>query len=237
MSSDVARAREFYSAVFGWTAEEPNPDFGGYTNFCRSGENIAGLMSKQMADHPDVWAIYIAVDDATKTVEQAQANGAHVIVEPMAVGDLGTMAVVLDPAGAAIGMWQPGAHRGFGSTEEAGSPSWFELHTNQYVGARDFYSATFGWAIEEVSATDDLRYSVATGEQQIIGIMDSVGHHELPPSWSVYWHTNDCAATLDIVVANGGAVMMAAETTPYGILAVATDPMGANFSLRTPPSN
>lgn len=30
MSSDIERSRAFYSQVFGWTAEDPDPDFGGY---------------------------------------------------------------------------------------------------------------------------------------------------------------------------------------------------------------
>ena len=42
------------------------------------------------------------------------------------------MAVVTDPGGAAIGIWQPGLHKGFGIYDEPGTPSWFELHTRDY---------------------------------------------------------------------------------------------------------
>ena len=37
MTSDPARSREFYTGLFGWTAEPPNPDFGGYFNFAKDG--------------------------------------------------------------------------------------------------------------------------------------------------------------------------------------------------------
>ena len=42
MTSDIAASREFYGAVFGWTAEEPNEELGGYFNFRKDGVRIAG---------------------------------------------------------------------------------------------------------------------------------------------------------------------------------------------------
>ena len=39
------------------------------------------------------------------------------------------MAMVADPGGAAIGVWQPGLHKGFGIWGEPSTPAWFELHT------------------------------------------------------------------------------------------------------------
>ena len=32
MTSDTQRSREFYGELFGWDAEEPNAEFGGYRN-------------------------------------------------------------------------------------------------------------------------------------------------------------------------------------------------------------
>src|SRR5438105_3378787 len=115
MTSDVDRGRSFYSQLFGWTAEEPNPEFGGYFNFSKDGVLLAGCMSSQPGQGaPDAWSVYLATDDAQKTVDAATANGGQVQVPPMAVADLGTMAVVGDAGGASIGVWQPGTHKGFG---------------------------------------------------------------------------------------------------------------------------
>src|SRR5439155_18381493 len=83
--------------------------------------------------------LYLASDDTAKTVDAAVANGGQVHVPPMAVGELGTMAVLGDPGGAAVGVWQPGLHRGFGVVREAGAPSWFELHTRDYEKVVAFY--------------------------------------------------------------------------------------------------
>src|SRR5262249_9897915 len=114
-TSDPDTCRAFYEDLFGWTSESAGDEFGGYINFSKNGVRVAGAMRNDgSSGQPDLWSIYLAVTDAKATVDRAQANGSHVIVPAMDVGDLGTMAVVTDPGGAAIGMWQPGLHRGFG---------------------------------------------------------------------------------------------------------------------------
>lgn len=74
----------------------------------------------------DTWKIYLATDDMAKTVETAQAKGAEVIGPSMAVADLGTQAVLVDPCGAHLGVWQPDTFQGFTVLGEPGTPSWFE---------------------------------------------------------------------------------------------------------------
>ena len=140
MSSDTDRSRAFYSELFGWEAQPPNEQFGGYFNFTKDGVLVAGGMSSQPGQGvPDVWSVYLATDDAGRTLEAVTGHGGQVIVPAMPVGDLGTMAVVTDAGGAAIGMWQPGQHKGFGVLGEPGTPGWFELHTRDYRTSIDFY--------------------------------------------------------------------------------------------------
>src|SRR4051794_1185210 len=115
MTSDVDGSRAFYGDVFGWESEEPNAEHGGYWNFTKDGVRVAGGMASQPGvDVTDIWSIYLASDDARKTAEAATANGGQVIVPAMDVSDLGVMAVLNDPGGAAIGVWQPRIHKGFG---------------------------------------------------------------------------------------------------------------------------
>ena len=66
----------------------------------------------EMGDGPDVWSVYLASDDAAKSVESAVGHGGTVIVPAMQITDIGSMAMVADPGGAAIGIWQPGVHTG-----------------------------------------------------------------------------------------------------------------------------
>lgn len=236
-TSDTDRARSFYGEVLGWEAEDPNPDFGGYFNFTKDGVRVAGCMAAMPGGMPDVWSIYLAVDDAAATVDKAKANGANVFVEPMPVGDLGVMAVMADSGGAAIGMWQPGEHEGFGLVAETGAPSWFELYTRDYEKSLAFYEAVFGWTTESVSDTPEFRYSVmAKGDEQYAGVADAttIFPPEVPAHWTVYFGVDDTDAALEQIVALGGSVVQPAEDTPYGRLAAAADPMGARFRLVAP---
>ena len=114
-SSDPDQSRAFYSELFGWKAEEPNPEFGGYWKFFKDGVQIAGGMRNDgSTGAPDVWSVYLATRRRRRDRRAGDRDGAQVIVPAMPVADLGTMAVVTDPGGAAIGMWQPGLHKGFG---------------------------------------------------------------------------------------------------------------------------
>jgi predicted enzyme related to lactoylglutathione lyase len=56
----------------------------------------------------------------------------------------------------------------------------------------------------------------------------------VPAHWSVYFGVDDADAALARIVDLGGAIVMAAEDTPYGRLATATDPNGAQFKLVAP---
>ena len=75
MSSDMAASRAFYGSLFGWTSEEPAEEFGGYVNFSRDGERIAGLHGDNEIGMPDAWSIYIAVDDAQATSDLPRPPG------------------------------------------------------------------------------------------------------------------------------------------------------------------
>jgi predicted enzyme related to lactoylglutathione lyase len=183
---------------------------------------------------PDVWSVYLATDDARKTVETAEANGAGVIAPAMDVADLGTMAVVTDPGQAAIGIWQPGLHKGFGVFGEPGTPSWFELHTRDYDAVVPFYRDVFRWDTHAMSDTPDFRYTtLGEGDAALAGIMDSTGFlpHSVPSQWAVYFGVEDTDAALAKIDGLGGSTLIPAEDTPYGRLATAADPTGAMFRL------
>ena len=123
LTSDQDGSRVFYGELFGWTVDDPGPDYGGYINFHKDGIPVAGCMTNDGSGGPDVWGVYLATDDAEKTVAAAIANGGEVIVPAMDVMDLGKMAIVADVGHAGIGAWQPGRHRGFGLLAEPGAPS------------------------------------------------------------------------------------------------------------------
>jgi uncharacterized protein len=242
-TSDVEGSRKFYSELFGWTAEAPSPEFGGYFIFTRNGVPVAGGMG-DMGDIKanNAWSIYLASDDIAKTLEVAEAEGAQVISPVMAVADLGSQAILNDPTGAHLGVWQAATFPGFTVLNENGTPGWFELHTRDFDKSVAFYRSTFRWDTQNVGDSDDFRYTVMrnpSGDGELAGIMDAKGFlpEGVPSQWSVYWHVDDAAATVAKVRALGGSVVTDVEDTPYGRLATVKDPAGAESKLRTPPGS
>jgi predicted enzyme related to lactoylglutathione lyase len=234
MSSDIERAKEFYGALFGWSWETAGEEYGGYSNFSKDGEMVAGAMTAMPDGASDVWSVYLRTDDAEATAAAAKAHGGSVMVEPMAVGPLGTMAVLFDAGQAVIGMWQPGEHTGFGRLAEPGAPGWFELSTREYQKSLDFYRDVFSWDLHTVEDTEQMRYTThGKDDQARAGIMDASGFlpEGVPSHWAVYWAVDDTDATLKEIGELGGSTLMPAEDTPYGRLAMAADPMGAVFKL------
>jgi len=235
MTSDTTRARAFYEGVLGWQALEANEEFGGYFMFMNDGVPVAGAMANHSEGAiPDLWSVYLRVDDAEAALSRATQLGGHVMVPAMRVGDLGTMAVIADPVGAGIGIWAPIDFQGFGAVAEPGTPVWFELHTSDYDVAIDYYRDVFDWTTEVMSATPEFRYSVSKhGESSVAGVYDArVDLGDAGCSfWTVYFGVEDVDDALRAVGALGGSVVSPAANTPYGRMATVADPTGTEFRI------
>lgn len=232
-TSDADKSRAFYCELFGWTADDPNEQFGGYFNFRLDGIRVGGAMAG--LDVPDGWAVYLASDDAEKTAGGAAEHGGQVFLPAAQVGDLGTMAVVGDPGGAGIGIWQPGTHKGFGVHQEPGSPGWFELHTREYDACVAFYRDVFHWDTQK-SDTPDFRYTqLKDGEQPLAGIIEACWLPEgTPAQWWIYFAVADADAAEAAITRLGGSIIQPVEDTPFGRLGTAADPTGVQFKLFQP---
>jgi predicted enzyme related to lactoylglutathione lyase len=104
VTTDLAAAKTFYGAVFGWDAEDQGPPGGppAYTEWKLSGNSIGGMMLKpdQMpAEVPPYWGVYFAVADADASVAQAQELGGTVHMGPTDI-EPGRFAMLADPVGA-----------------------------------------------------------------------------------------------------------------------------------------
>jgi predicted enzyme related to lactoylglutathione lyase len=237
----VDKARQFYGELFGWGSEDPDPEFGGYFTFTLRGERVAGCMGDMGPDMKanNTWKPYLATEDNTKTLELVESKGGQITVAGMTVADLGIQGVVTDPGGATFGTWQPLNFQGFTTIGEHGAPSWFELHTRDYRRALDFYRSVFAWETTAVSDSDELRYTIfrsTNGGEDVGGVMDATEWRPegAPDEWSVYWECDDAKASAEKVKSLGGQVQ-GPDDTPYGVLVLCADPMGAPFKLRTAP--
>jgi uncharacterized protein len=239
-SSDPAKAERFYGELFGWKAEHGDEEkYGGYITFSKDDAAVGGCMKNDGSQGtPDGWTVYLAADDATATARTAAEHGGTVHIEPMPIPEVGTMALVADPGGAAVGIWQAGPFAGFERVAEPGTPNWIELHTRSYADVVSFYEDVFGWDTSVMSDTPEFRYTTLGEDREAAaGIMDgTVFPDEAPMMWQIYWGTDDVDATAEKAEQLGGSVLQPAEDTPYGRMATLADPTGAVFKVLTPPT-
>jgi uncharacterized protein len=106
-TQDVAGAESFYNAVFGWTTSDMGDEYGGYKIFNLGEKGVGGLMKMPDPSVPSMWVPYVAVEDVDATVAKAQELGASAIIEGMDVPNVGRIAVLADPLGAAFGIIKP----------------------------------------------------------------------------------------------------------------------------------
>lgn len=66
-------------------------------------------MKSPMPEDPDAWLPYILVDDVEAATKKAASLGGTIVHEVMEVPDMGWFSVIVDPTGAAFGLWQPKA--------------------------------------------------------------------------------------------------------------------------------
>jgi uncharacterized protein len=96
----------FYTSLFGWT---PSPMGEGQVLFTRGEEQVGSAMQMAAgADKPTHWLNYVAVSSLAASTKKAQAAGAELLYGPIAVPSMGSFAVLADPTGAHIALWEGG---------------------------------------------------------------------------------------------------------------------------------
>jgi predicted enzyme related to lactoylglutathione lyase len=237
VSPDDAKAAAFYTDLFGWECPAGGEEFGGYRSCTLNGRSVAGI-TPQMDPGPTAWTIYFNTRDADETAAKTRDLGGQVLFEPMDVGPMGRMAVLMDPTGAVFGVWQPGMHRGAQARDEDGAACWHELMTGDAAAAKAFYSALFGWGMKsgttDSSGNEYTEFSV--GEKHVGGIMTRPPDMpaEVPAHWAVYFQVSDLDGSMARVGELGGTVLMGPMDIQPGRIAAVADPTGANFYLFEP---
>ena len=238
-TTDVDGARAFYADLFGWEYEENPTDQGSaYVMARREGHAAAGMMvqaaEQQEMGLPPMWNSYVSVDDIEATVAKVETAGGKVMAPPFDVMDAGIMAVIVDPTGGVISLWQAKEHIGAEIVNDHGSLIWNELITPDVDTAAAFYAEVLGWGREDMDMGDMGTYTVFTLDGEGIGGAMPPPMEGMPPHWGVYFAVDDAAAAVATVEANGGTVINPPTPSPPGILAHVADAQGAMFAIMQP---
>jgi predicted enzyme related to lactoylglutathione lyase len=232
---DLTAAKKLYGELFGWSAvDNPIPGGGVYTMFRIDGNDVAAAH----AHRPDLrphWGVYFSVTSADETAAKVEPLGGKLIEPPFDVMDVGRMAVIQDPQGSTISIWQAKKHIGATHGGLLGRVMWPELHTPDPAGAAAFYTGLFGWRTHPASGVESAQYvEWINGETHFAGMMPMRGPEwqGLPPHWMIYITVADCDERAAKAKGLGAEVCVPPTDVPnVGRFAVISDAQGATFSM------
>jgi predicted enzyme related to lactoylglutathione lyase len=235
---DVDAAQEFYGGLLGWqfTVATPPDAPARYVIATLDGADVA------------------AVDDADVAVERATSLGATVVSPPADAGPGGRGAVLHDPQGNEVRLWQARRRKGAQLVNAPGAWNFSHLHTPEIGAAQQFYGGLFpwhfvdqGWAIAisvpgygdhlEATVDPDIRTRQASAPEGFADVIGSIVPTGPDGSgWSVVLTVADRDATASRAEALGGRVLRTRDTG-WTREAVVRDPQGAVFTASqfTPP--
>jgi predicted enzyme related to lactoylglutathione lyase len=213
-SADPGRAQEFYAALFGW---EPAGD-----RFKLRGRVVAGL-TRTRPGRPAGWLTYLAAPDLGAAVQRFAAAGGRCLSGPMD-GRGGQGAVLADPAGANLGLWQAADFAGAQMAGEPGTMAWPELLTGDAAAAAAFYGRAFGWLLR-----DDVEW-LTEAHDAVAGLAPGAR----TARWRCAFQVADCTATVSAACDLGGEVVFAPTDMGVGEIAELRDPWGTPFAVTAP---
>ncbi|MCP3818154.1 VOC family protein [Streptomyces sp. A3M-1-3] len=234
MFTDVEAAKRFYGDVLGWTFGESAPEFGGYTQAYADGKAVAAVSPPMPGqESPPAWCLYIASADASATAAKIRDAGGQVDMDPMEVGDFGTMLIARDPSGVSFGVWQAGSHEGFEARGETGAFAWAEVFTREPEKSDAFWPTVFSYRAQRME-DDKMDFRIFNlGDNTVLGRMKMGDDFppEVPPYINVYFGVADCDAAVAKATQRGGKLQFGPMDTPFGRFAALSDPQGAAFSV------
>jgi uncharacterized protein len=106
-TTDIDKAKSFYQSLFNWQLNDVEMGGGMTYTLIGVGEGTGGGMMK----HPvpgalSAWLPYVQVEDLVAATAKAKSLGATVMRDVTPVMDEGAFSIIVDPTGAALGLWQ-----------------------------------------------------------------------------------------------------------------------------------
>jgi uncharacterized protein len=146
---DPEATMSFYRELLGWEFDGPGP--GDYFVARLRGRDVAGVGAQPTGVAP-AWNTYVSVASADRAAEAATGAGGEVAAVPFDALPAGRVAVLNDPAGAAVGVWEARDRHGAQCVNEASAWAMSVLHTGDPEACEAFYRDVFGWEAEPFGA-------------------------------------------------------------------------------------
>lgn len=142
----------------------------------------------------------------------------------MAVMDIGTMAILLDPAGAPYGLWQAGTFSGFGVMHEVSAPGWFDHVSPDPQRDGEFYSALQEHQLTELEGNMRI---LQNGDAWYASM--SYAQDGERPQWKPIYVVDSLERIHETVPRHGGAIVIAEMPVPGSAICVFSEPVNGTL--------
>ncbi len=214
ISPAPARARDFYSALFG-------------TNWLETAAHLHHAVDAPWANlhHRGAqWIPRFAVENAATAARHAQELGARVIdtsAELSLLEDPNSSPFILTPL-----------------TPAQVSPAltWVELRTSERNQTTSFYSQLFSWTTRSADFGSSEYTQFISHNKPVAGMLlspETVARASAP-HWGVTFRVEDLEQAIARALESGGALVYGPMNAEWGISAALTDPSGASFNIVEP---
>jgi len=228
VTEDAAVAHRFYGKLFGWKIEKLSAT---YALVSLDGRSVAGIVeiNGRLPDAPeDFWLLGVEVDDVDAAVEAARAAGGRIHHEADTAPGHGRYAVIIDPQGAALALWDP--EKGTrASPRRTGDWVWTELWTSDPGAAVEFYKTVLDYDHRGMEVNGETYHVFTQDEDLRAGVLE-MPFTGVEPNWVPYILVDDLNAILKRARKLGGRVLLEPqEKLGKGEVALIADPSGAAF--------
>ena len=231
IQADPEAGKHFYSELFGW-------QFSGDREYAVArlrGLDVAGIAPRPSPAIRQAWFTHVRVEDADRAAETTRDAGGSVIVGPFDAQPAGRLAVVADPAGAQLCLWEADAREGAQVVNESNAWANSALQTADPKAAGAFYEAVFGWAPETWGPMTLFRLPGYVGGEPDQPVPRDVVAVMMPAdgtaSWNVDFRVDDADATAALAARKTRRV---SRNSPIARSRAASGPSSRATSRRTP---
>jgi uncharacterized protein len=236
-TSNLEQSKEFFTTLFGWTAEAVDMGPAGTYTVIKGGDGaqLGGMMPLDPAQGaPSHWLSYISAEDVDDFCSRASELGATVVVQPLDIAEVGRWSVLSDPQGASFSAFSE-AERGPVAAPQGiqphGGVAWNELMTSDVDAATAFYTRMFGWT-SEVADVGTGPYTLFRNGGTMVAGMNKKPDDMPVAAWTIYFEVADIDKAVEKVQELGGQILFPVMEVPQtGRITWASDPTGAVFGM------
>jgi hypothetical protein len=235
LTSDLEKARAFYSELFGWTYQDEESGQVSRGVIIQRGGRSLGRLRQVMTRGgaaASKWVSYVSVDNVDASVVIASADGGGAMPGPRDVPGMGRVAMVVDYADAMLAAIRSSQGELAPAAPEVGGFCWETLITPDVTRAKEFYGKVFGWRTQSRAGTGTVFAADATPSGQVADVQEVP---DAPQHWRTYVLVEELESSRERAAGLGARVLVSRQEIPNaGHIAVLVDPTGAEIGLYEP---